>query len=154
VAGMSILAESLIAAFDSDAELTWLTGGAGQAIARFDVSGARIDTTFTETAKNEWRVALDVTSKASASENIHTSIRVFSGVFQAVREFLEVRQPQRLVFASKEEALGRLYEEYLQRQDTPLRQLGYRMVTPVKMSPLMEFAIEKTTPSEWSDYKR
>lgn len=151
---MSILAESLIAAFDSDAELTWLTGGGGQAIARFDVSGARIDTTFTETAKNEWRVALDVTSKASASENIHTSIRVFSGVFQAVREFLEVRQPQRLVFASKEEALGRLYEEYLQRQDTPLRQLGYRMVSPVRMSPLMEFAIEKTTPSEWSDYKR
>jgi hypothetical protein len=154
VAGMSILAESLIAAFDSDAQLTWLTEGPGQAIARFDVSGARIDTTFTETAKSEWRVAFDVTSKASASENIHASIRVFSGVFQADREFLEVRQPQRLVFASKEEALGRLYEEYLQRQDTPLRQLGYRMASPVKMSPLMEFAIEKVTPSEWADYKR
>ena len=151
---MSILAESLIAAFDSDAELTWLTGEPGQAIARFDISGTRIDTTFTETAKNEWRVAFDVTSNASASENIHASIRVFSGVFQAVREFLEVRQPQRLVFTSKEEALGRLYEEYLQRQDTPLRELGYRMASPVRMSPLMEFAIEKITPSEWTDYNR
>jgi hypothetical protein len=149
---MSILAEAFIAAFDSDAELTWLTEGPGQTIARFEASGARIDTTFTETAKNEWRVAFDVVSKASPSENIHASIRVFSGVFQAVREFLEVRQPQRLVFASKEEALGRLYEEYLQRQDSPLRQLGYRMVSTVRMSPLVEFAIEKTTPSEWTEY--
>jgi hypothetical protein len=151
-AGMSILAEALIAAFDSNTELTWITAGTGQAIARFEVSGTRIDTTFTETGVNQWRVGFDVTSKANASENIHASIRIFSGVFQAVREFLEVRQPERLVSASKEEALGRLYEEYLQRQDTPLRQIGYRMVSPIRMSPLAEFAIEKTTPSEWSEY--
>jgi hypothetical protein len=148
---MGILAEAFIAAFDSNTELTWITQGTGQAIARFEVSATRVDTTFTETRKNEGRVAFDATSKASASENIHASIRVFSGVFQAVREFLEVRQPERLVFASKEEALGRLYEEYLQRQDTSLRQMGYRMVSPAKMSPLVEFAIEKTTPSEWRE---
>ena len=148
---MSILAEALIAAFDSNAELTWTTEGTGLTIARLEVSGARVDTTFTETGKNTWRVGFDVTSKASATENIHASIRIFSGVFQAVREFLEVRQPEKLVFASKEEALGNLYEEYLQRQDTPLRQIGYRMVPPVKMSPLAEFAIEKSTPSAWKN---
>jgi hypothetical protein len=151
---MSILAEALIAAFDSNTELTWSTEGPGQAIARFNVPGARVDTTFTETLMNEWRVGFEVTSNASPSENIHASIRIFSGVFQAVREFLEVRQHERLVFASKEEALGHLYEEYLQRQDTPLRQMGYRVVTPVKMSPLAEFAIEKATPSEWKDHGR
>jgi hypothetical protein len=151
---MSILAEAFIAAFDSNTELTWITQGTEQAVARFEVASTRVDTTFTETGKGEWRVAFDVTSKASASENIHASIRVFSGVFQAVREFLEVRQPERLVFASKEEALGRLYEEYLQRQDTSLRQMGYSMVSPVKMSPLIEFAIEKTTPPEWRESGR
>jgi len=148
---MSILAEAFIAAFDSNTKLAWITEGPGQAIARFEVSDTRVDTTFTETGKNEWRVAFDVTSKASVSENIHASIRIFSGAFQAVREFLEVRQPERLVFASKEEALGHLYEEYLQRQDTSLSQIGYRMVSPVKMSPFVEFAIVKTTPSEWRD---
>jgi hypothetical protein len=148
---MGILAGAIIAAFDSNTELTWTTEGAGKAIARFEVSGFRVETTFTETRSNEWRVGFGAISSASVLESIHASIRVFSGVFQAVREFLEVRQPERLVFASKEEALGRLYEEYLQRQDTPLRQIGYRMVTPVKMSPLAEFAIEKTTPSEWRD---
>ncbi|MGA2218243.1 MAG: hypothetical protein ABSG51_09165 [Terracidiphilus sp.] len=150
---MSILAEALISAFDSNTELTWIAEGPGQAIARFEVSGIRIDTTFTETAVNEWRIGFDVTSKANASENIHASIRIFSGVFQAVREFLEVRQPERLVFTSKEEALGRLYEEYLQRQDTTLRQIGYRMASPIRMSPLAEFTIEKTTPSEWKDHR-
>jgi hypothetical protein len=151
---MGVLAEALIAAFDSNTDLTWTTVGAGETIARFKVSETSIDTTFTRIERNHWRVGFDVTSKASASENIHASIRIFSGVFQAVREFLEVRQPERLVFASKEEALGRLYEEYLQRQDTLLRQIGYRVVPPVKMSPLAEFAIEKTTPSEWKAYGR
>jgi hypothetical protein len=154
VAEVSILAEALIAAFDSNTKLTWITEGSGQVTARFELPGARIDTTFAETAKNEWRVGFEVTSNASASENIHASIRIFSGVFQAVREFLEVRQPERLVFASKEEALGHLYEEYLQRQDTSLRQMGYRMVSSVKMSPLAEFSIEKAIPSEWKDYGR
>jgi hypothetical protein len=148
---MSILAEALIAAFDSNAELTWRTDSDGRVVARFDVSLTRVDTVFTETEKNQWRVAFEVTSKASASENVHESIRVFSGVFQAVREFLEVRQPMTLVFASKEEALGHLYEEYLRRQENPLSALGYRMATPVRSSPLTEFVIEKTTPSEWRD---
>ena len=137
---MGSIVEAFIAAFDSNTELTWTTGGAtdgqGEAIARFEISGTCVDTTFAETRKNHWRVGFDVISDASASENIHASIRIFSGVFQAVREFLEVRQPQELVFASKEEGLGRLYEEYLRRQDTPLRQLGYRMVAPIKSSPI------------------
>jgi hypothetical protein len=148
---MGILAEAVIAAFDSNTELVWTTQGAGQTVARFDVSATRVETSFTGTRKNEWRVGFEAASNATASENIHASIRIFSGVFQAVREFLEVRQPERLVFASKEEALGHLYEEYLQRQDTSLRQMGYRMVPPIRISPLAEFAIEKTTPSEWRE---
>lgn len=146
---MSTLVEAFIAAFDSNAELVWSTEGPGAAVARFEVAGTRIETRFEVTRLNEWRVGFEAFSNASASENIHASIRVFSGVFQAVREFLEVRQPDKLVFASKEEALGHLYEEYLQKQDTPLQRMGYRVIAPVKVSPLAEFTIEKTTPSDW-----
>ena len=152
---MSTLVEAFIAAFDSNSDLTWTALGAGQVMARFTLpgpdSGARIEVDFSETQKNEWRVGFEVFSRASASESIHSSLRVFSGVFQAVREFLEVRQPERLIFASKEESLGRFYEEYLERQSSPLRKLGYRMIAPVKISPLAEFAIEKITPSAWHD---
>ena len=151
---MSAFAGALIAAFDSNADLMWHNDGAGRAIARFDVSLTRVDTVFTETAKNEWRVAFEVSTKASASESVHNSIRIFSGVFQAVREFLEVRQPSKLVFSSKEEALGHLYDEYLQRQENPLRELGYRMAAQVKSTPLTEFVIEKTSSSDWQDYEK
>jgi hypothetical protein len=146
------LAEAVIAAFDSIADLTWTTSDAAQAIARFEVSGIRVSVTFTETGLHEWRAEFDATSEASTLKNIHASIRVFSGVFQAFREFLEVRQPNKLVFASKDEALGRLYEEYMKRQENPLRQIGYRMATTVNVSPLTEFALEKTTPSEWRKF--
>lgn len=151
---MGAIAEAFIAAFDSNMELIWTALGPAQAVARFEVSGIRVNTTFTETAEHEWRVGFEATSNASPSENIHASIRVFSGVFQAVREFLEVRQPKTLVFAAKEEALSHLYEEYLLKQETPLTKIGYRMASPVKSSPLAEFAIEKTTPSEWKDSSR
>ncbi len=35
---MGVLAEALIAAFDSNAELTWITGEPGGVIARFEVA--------------------------------------------------------------------------------------------------------------------
>jgi hypothetical protein len=146
---MGILAEAFIAAFDSNTKLTWTAQGVALAMARFEVSGIRVRTTFTETGKGEWRVGFEADSQVSTSESIYASVRVFSGVFQAVREFLEVRQPERLVFASKEESLGHIYEEYLQRQDTTLHEMGYRMPPPLKASPLVEFVIEKTTPSGW-----
>ncbi len=151
---MDVLAEAFIAAFDSNAELTWSAGDAGEVVARFDVSGTRVNARFTEVARSHWQVGFDVTSRATATENIESSSRVFSGVFEAAHEFLEVRQPERLTFASKEAALGRLYEQYLQKQDAQLRQIGYRMVSPVKASPFAEFALEKTTPSEWREFGR
>ena len=151
---MSALAEAVIAAFGSNTELTWHAETPSLALARFEVIGVRVETTFEETGPGDWRAGFKASSKAGTTENIHASIRVFSGVFQAVREFLEVRQPKRLVFAAKEEALAHLYEQYLSRQESPLRDIGYRMITPVKMSPLSEFAIEKTPPSAWNEINR
>lgn len=147
---MGILAEAVIAAFDSNTEITWTTAGTETALASFEINGAKVSTTFTRINSQEWQVGFEVrAAQASASEIAHSSIRIFSGVFQAVREFLEVRQPMRLVFTSKEEALGRLYESYLSRQDTALAQMDYEMVPPGKSSPLVEFVIVKKTPSAW-----
>lgn len=148
---MSVLGEALIAAFDSNVDLVWTTHGSSQVLARFAVAGNDVETTFIETSADAWRVSFEVKTEESPSESIHASIRIFSGVFQAVREFLEVRQPQFLTFSSKEEALGRLYEEYLGRQDTLLHHLGYKMIPPLRSSPLVEFTMEKTSPSDWKD---
>ena len=142
---MSALAEAILAAFDSNAQLTWTAEGVDRAVARFSVEEAWVEVTFTVTGSKTWRVGFDVTSKTS----ITTSIRVLSGVFQAVHEFLEIRLPEQLVFAAKAEAMGQIYETYLTRQQTALSELGYRAAPPMKAPPLAEFTIEKTTPSEW-----
>ncbi len=148
---MSALAEAMIAVFDSSTKITWTTADVGTAIASFTHNGLLVSTTFANVGGAEWQVGFTVAPEVQAANAImQSSVRIFSGVFQAVKEFLEVRQPSRLVFASKEEALGSLYETYLQRQDSELRQMGYRMVT-TRLDPLVEFALEKSTPSAWRD---
>ncbi len=142
---MSALAEAIISAFDSNAKLTWTTLGLETAVASFQVMSAQVEITFTATCPNEWRVGFEVTSKTTVPE----SIRILGGVFQAVHEFLEIRQPERLVFAAKAESMGQIYEAYLSRQENALRDLGYEAVSPTKISPFVEFTIVKTTPSSW-----
>jgi hypothetical protein len=55
-----------------------------------------------------------------------------------------------LVFASKSQDLGELYEAYLTRQDTTLAQMGYEM-EQIMATPLAEFTIRKKTPSAWRE---
>ena len=148
---MAALAEAIIAAFDPNAKIIWTTAGVGTAIATFTHDGLLVTTTFANVGGAEWQVGFVVAPDAnSTNAAVHASVRIFGGVFQAVREFLEVRQPMRLVFASKNEALGSLYEAYLEWQDSELRQLGYRLAT-TRVEPLVEYALEKSTPSSWRD---
>jgi hypothetical protein len=147
---MGVLAEAVIAAFDSNAEITWTTEGVPVVIASFTQGPAKVKTTFLKITKTEWRVGFEVIPDLqSANQITQSAIRIFSGVFQAVREFLEVRQPMRLVFASKSESLGELYETYLKRADTTLTKMGYEMEPVAQSSPFAAFAIRKSTPSVW-----
>lgn len=147
----NLLIESMLMSFDSQAELTWNLASPTEATASFVHSGDKVTITFLQTLPIEWRASFDVHSAATfTGEKARSSIRIFSGVFQAIEEFLTICQPQRLVFASKEEGLGRLYETYLARQDSNLRNLGYRS-EQTKASLLAEYAIIKTTPSAWSE---
>ena len=148
---MSAVAEAMIAAFDSSMKITWTTRGAETALASFSFRDLLVTVTFAQVSEVEWQVGFDVAPDTTSGNTLIVgSVRIFSGVFQAVREFLEVRQPTRLVFASKQEALGHLYETYMQRQDTELTLLGYRMVI-TGVDPLVELALDMGTPSAWRD---
>jgi hypothetical protein len=105
---------------------------------------------FQTTEERAWRGSFEVeTSGKSTTQIVRNSVRILSGVFFAVREFLEVRQPERLAFAAKDESLGNLYETYLSREGTTLHQMRYRVTPAMKASPLTDFQIEKTIPSDW-----
>jgi hypothetical protein len=147
---MSILGEAMIAAFDSDTEIAWSTDGIGkEVLARFQVRDSKVVTEFLSTEENEWRVGFTVGIPIQP-EAFNSAVRILSGVFQSVKEFLEVRQPERLVFASKEDSLVELYDTYLARQGTEPQRMGYRMGA-IEMSPQAEFVIEKTTSSDRND---
>jgi hypothetical protein len=142
---MGVLADSMLAVFDSDTNLIWTTEGLNRVIASFELGNAHIKTTFDKTSDDEWQVGFESDRNPTLA-----AIRVFSGVFQSVREFLEVRQPMTLVFASNAQDLGELYDEYLKRQDTTLAQMGYKM-DQVQAAALTEFTIRKKAPSDWQE---
>jgi hypothetical protein len=147
---MGTLAEAMVASFDSHPDVKWVQLASSEAKASFQVEGDTVQVHFQKTEESAWRVGFEVEKSAkSSTQMINNSVRILSGVFFAVREFLEVRQPERLIFASKNELLGNLYETYLSREGTTLRQIGYRVAPAMKASPLTEFQIEKTSPSDW-----
>jgi hypothetical protein len=143
---MGVLADSLIAVFDSDTNLTWTTEGLNRVIASLEHRNAHIKTTFDKISDDQWRVGFE----SDQNSTLASAIRIFNGVFQSVREFLEVRQPMSLLFSSKAQDLGELYDEYLKRQDTMLAQMGYEM-EQVEAATLPEFTIRKKAPSDWRE---
>jgi hypothetical protein len=143
---VGVLADSLIAVFDSDTNLTWTTEGLKKVTASFELENVQIKTTFNQISDEEWQVGFE----SDQNLPMTSAIRVFNGVFHSIREFLEVRQPMTLVFAGTAQDLGELYDEYLKRQDTMLAQMGYEM-EQVQAATLPEFTIRKKAPSDWRE---
>jgi hypothetical protein len=143
---MGVLADSLIDVFDSDTNLTWTTEGLNRVIASFELENAQIKTTFNQISDDEWQVGFE----SDQNLPMTSAIRVFSGVFQSVREFLEVRKPIALLFARKAQDLGELYDAYLKRQDTMLARMGYEM-EQLQAATLAEFTVRKKAPSDWRE---
>ena len=50
---MGVLAEALIAVFDSDTEITWTTKGMSVAMASFTYGAAKVTTTFSKVTDTE-----------------------------------------------------------------------------------------------------
>ena len=87
----------------------------------------RVEITFDQIAPEEWRVIFTASAaEVSAIEFICSSIRVHRGVFQAVRELLEVRQPGRLFIPEEEGALAELLTTYRSQQKPTLKVNGRR----------------------------
>jgi hypothetical protein len=143
---LGVLSDSMLAVFDSDTNLIWTTEGLNGVIASFELGNAHIKTSFDKTSDDEWQVGFE----SDRNPTLAAAIRVFSGVFRSVREFLEVRQPMTLVFASNAQDLGELYDDYLKRQDTTLAGMGYKM-EQVQAAALTEFRVRKKAPSAWRE---
>jgi hypothetical protein len=106
-------AEAIVASFDSHPEVKWVQLATSEVKASFVVEGDTVLVQFEQVDETAWRANFEVQDcSKTPTEIVSNSMLILSGVFHAVREFLEMRQPERLTFADNE-ALGNLYDAFL-----------------------------------------
>ena len=86
---MGTLAEAVVASFGSHPDIEWVQLATSEAKACFVVEGDTVLVDFQQVDEITWRAGFEVqdTSK-SPTQIVSNSVRILSGVFHAVREFL------------------------------------------------------------------
>jgi len=146
---MLTFAEFMAESFHSNAKLIWDYPRRSDATATFLVDGIKVTVSFEERdANGPWHVVFEVDQSDSTSV-VHSSFEIFNGVFQAVEEFIHVREPETLVFATKRDKLAGIYQTYLRKESATLQKLGYKLEGPHRVDPFMEFVLRRVKPSAW-----
>jgi hypothetical protein len=157
---MQAFAEFMAESFHSNAELTWNFSPPGRATASFTVDAVKVVVSFEERAaggspvflgsgtRSQRHVVFEV-ERGDTTEVVYSAFSIFNGVFQAVQEFMEVREPESVVFATKRDALAGIYETYLRKEAATPERLGYVLEGPQRVDPFMEFTLKRTKPSGW-----
>lgn len=141
---MPSFAEFIAESFYSEVQLNWDLRGLSRVTAAFTVSSLKVQVTFElREPSRAWYVSSDV-QRGEASERTQLAFHVFNGVFQAVREFIEIREPEMLVFATKREELAGIYQTYLRREQSTLHALGYELSAHQRVDPYVEFTLTRT----------
>jgi hypothetical protein len=146
---MQTFAEFMAESFDSNAKLSWDYPGRSHATATFNVDRIKVIVSFEQRDTNgPWHVLFEV-DQGDSTAIAHSSFEIFNGVFQAVEEFIEVREPETVVFATKRDKLAGIYQTYLRKESAALGKLGYQLDGPHRVDPYMEFVLKRTKPSGW-----
>jgi len=104
--------------------MIWRYPDRSKAIANFAAGAVDVEVTL-EHNDHRWQVAFKV--EGSANEVAYSALNVLDGVFDAVIQFLSVREPQTVVFATDREDLAGIYKTYLQKESKRFANLGYRV---------------------------
>ena len=139
-------AEFIAENFESMASLTWDLAD-GRVLAYFSVEDVRVQVQFEERSPGEWTVSFEL---LTALPSVYLAFHVFNGVFQAVEEFVSVRNPDRVVFVSKRDDMAHIYETYLRRERSRIEQLGYSLSEVQKVPPFREYILQRMKPSQWN----
>lgn len=146
---MQTFAEFMAESYNSNVELTWNFSPPARATASFTVDSVKVVVSFEQRAAGgSWHVVFEV-ERGDRTEVVYSAFSIFNGVFQAVQEFMEVREPESVVFATKRDALAGIYETYLRKEAATLERLGYVLEGPQRVDPFMEFTLKRTKPSGW-----
>ena len=146
---MPSFADLIAENYYSETSLTWKLNGPTCAVAEFSVEALKVEVSFEQREdRGPWHVAFNVI-RGDAVEGVVQSFRIFNGVFQAVREFVETREPPLVVFITKRDALAGIYETYLRRERSVIESLGYTVEGPDRVDPYTQYTLRRVRPSEW-----
>ena len=146
---MQTFSEFMAESLHSEAKLNWNLEDGDHVTATFAVDEIKVVVSFEQREHNgPWHVIFEVEPSDSTAA-VHSSFEIFNGVFQAVEEFIEVREPETLVFATKRDKLAGIYQTYLRKESATLEKLGYKLEGPHRVDPYMEFILKRVKPSEW-----
>ena len=147
MASSPAFAEFIAENLRSVVDLTWDLAD-GRVLARFGVEDLLVEVQFEERVPGEWTIAFElVTTPKSLA---YLAFHMFNGVFQAVEEFVSVRNPDAVVFVAKRADLAHIYEIFLHREQHRIADLGYKLRTVQKVDPFVEYVIKRVNPSGWS----
>ena len=149
--GMQTFTKFMVELFDSHARLSWDYSSRSSVTATFTADDIRVTVSFEQRATDgPWYVMFEVDQgDRAATTLIHSSFKIFGGVFQAAEEFIGVREPETVVFATKQDGLAGIYQTYLRKESTMLEKLGYKLEDPQKVDPYVEFILKRIKPSGW-----
>jgi hypothetical protein len=146
---MPTFAEFVAESFHSEANLNWNLAGSNYVTATFAVDEINVVVSFEQREHNgPWHVVFEV-EQSDSTAAVHSSFEIFNGVLQAVTEFVQVREPDIVVFATKKDKLANIYQTYLRRESATLEKLGYTLEGPHRVDPFMEFVLRREKPSNW-----
>lgn len=146
---MGTFAEYIAEAFHSEVCLNWSLRSTSHAVASFAVSSVSVQVSFEQREVNgDWHVGFEVV-RGDLPERTHLAFRIFNGVFQAVREFIDVREPEVLVLVSKDPDLANIYGTYLRRERPRIEELGYSIEGPHRVDPYTQFSLRRVRSSGW-----
>ncbi len=138
--------------YRSDTSLTWDVTGVSLATAAFAVDLVKVVVSFARReAAGPWYVAFEV-DRGDSTAIAHSAFAIFNGVLQATEEFLIMREPETVIFATKRDELAGIYQTYLRREAETIEKIGYRLEGPIPVDPyteLMLTPVRHHLPQKW-----
>jgi len=120
--------------------ITWKYPDTSTAIARFDLNAVHVEVTL-EKHSQSWQVRFEV--EGNANDVAYSALSIYDGAFDAISQFLAVREPLTVLFTTDREDLAGVYRTYLDRESKKFSALGYRVDGQHRV-------LRRFKPSRWS----
>ena len=148
---MLTFAEIIVESFHSEVVVNWKLKSTEHAVAAFTVKSIAVEVDFEQRERDgPWHIGFNTVGGAAADRtNMTLGFRIFNGVFQAVREFIDTREPKVVVFIAKDEDLTNIYEAYLRREKMSIEEMGYKLEGPHRVDPYTQWTLRRVNPSGW-----